>query len=366
MSRIAGPPRLAALLFFLTVGSAGPGCAPAPEDTLAIEQQSGALVSTLPEVYPANFADDGTNVYLQTQIGTQYGIFRVPIGAGSPVLLDALGVDRSAAFLQVVGADLYYQMTIYSAGSKQYDLRRVAAGSKTPVKVLDLPFSAYPVVSAAEVYLQKSVGTDGRYQTIYRLPRTAGAVPALITAAAQDSSRDLVVAGGRLFWRSGWAGLSNNSLHVTSYDPATGALSQLALGTGRIEIEHLLVDAGKLYVFGDGYRLWSVDNVTGTATELPSLRTRMTTAGLSFCGDNYPYGSSSSAVKAGSFFAYCQSLDYKKLELRRFPLSGGASTLIASVPGPCEWYLHATASDLVWLDVARGPNSAIFKSAHIP
>jgi hypothetical protein len=369
MQRYPSTPLLRrSLCLALCLGALGSGCAPAPEDPSEVEATARPLLSAIPDGSPNAYGLDGDNVYLQVQIGAEYGAFRVPIGAGTPVLLDPGGGARRTYFFQVVGGDLYYVLEVYPTGSRtpRYELRRVAAGSRTPVTEMELPMWAYAAVGPSDVYLQKSNAADGRYQSIYRLPRAAGAVASRI-APSEDSARDLVVVGGRAFWRAGWAGLGEESLYLATYDPATGTVGRVALGSGtsRIEIDHLMVDGNKLYVFGNRYRLWSVDPATAVATELPSLLTRMNAAGLAYCGDNYPYGLESSTVRAGSFYAYCTSSDYAKRQIHRFALDGSSDSAVAPIVSTRAWYLRSAGSNLLWLEKV-GYDRHAFKSVRRP
>src|SRR5262249_21102773 len=129
----------------LAVNWTGSGCEPAPpspsddpQDTRALLQ---AQLSDLPSsVYLGqDYAVDDRNLYLQIQIGTAYGAFRVPVGAGSPVLFDSTPGYRAS--FQLADSALYYQKQTSDGHTSKYELWRLAAGATAPTKALDLPFS---------------------------------------------------------------------------------------------------------------------------------------------------------------------------------------------------------------------------------
>jgi hypothetical protein len=346
MKRVAGWAACVVPLFL-----AGAGCATESGED-GESSAEAALVSDIPEQNAQDYVADDNAVFSYASIGTQAGLFRFPIGGGAPTFIDGYNAERTRRYAgdaQIVGADLYYVVEIYESVSGHWvprrELTRVPRSGGAPVKVMDVP-EGQIVVGKTVVY----VATEGNdYYGDISVLELGGSAPAKSVASREYFARDLRVIGDKLFWRSDWAGLTNNSLKFREFEPGK-SVRTFDLGPERHELQRILVDGSTVYALGEG-DVWSVDAATDALTELPSLHSRIASAGVSYCGDDYPYGLGSSVIRGGKLYAYCTNWDDRS---KRFILAFGLTTatvkVVTAVASTRAWFLEASKTRLFWLE----------------
>jgi hypothetical protein len=345
-------------LAMTVIAAASAGCAvesgAEAEDAVVSED---ALVTDIPESNASDYVVDGSAIYTRASVGGKYGLFRFSVGAGAPTFIDghnATSTRSYAGYAQIVSGNLYYAVDIYDNPTNRYlgrrELLRVPTAGGVPAKVMDLPMKGQVVVGSTVLYVVTEGNDHHGGVSLIKL----GAAPASATQVASNEyfGRDHAVIGDKLVWRTDWAGLTNNGLKARVYDPTTsGTRTFTFAGTQRREIQHVLVDGQKAYALGEGGLMWSLDLGTGAAVELPSLRSRMDSAGASYCGDEYPYGLDSAVVKAGKLYAYCTDWNNRARRfILSFDLAGPGSRVVTTVPTTRAWYFRASATNLFWLE----------------
>lgn len=342
--------RFAALVSVCSLFSLAVGCAsPSAGDDGELSEQP--LVSDIPEDLARDYAVDENAVYARASVGGQVGLFRFPVGAGAPAFLDGYNASRTRTYVgfeQVIGDSVYYVVGVYDDPTNRYagrrELWRAPTAGGAPVKVMAVP-SGRIIVAKTLVY----VVTEGNdhYGDISAID-LGGTTPRTV-ATGEYFARDFVTVGDALYWRSDWAGLSDSGLKLRAFDPSSGART-IDLGPARHELQRVLVDGDKVYALGD-WELWSLDAATGAVSAVPPLRDRMASAGVSYCGDEYPYGNGSSIVRAGKLYVYCTNWDDRsKRFILSFGLTDGTVNVVKAVPTTRAWHFRASQSRLFWLE----------------